>query len=638
MKLSLAILSVFSTGFAPVLKADNLSPILDSWHTADSGRYARIWATKAQETTERGGGAISSLTTWDFGDYAGVTVGDQPLPVYAGVQGISYSDDYVYIKSTGLATNTMGPWFLNAAQTTQFPSFPGNAAILYRFPRSTNYPANYAPATRTNTNVGTCGLFVDGVPLFNTSDTFSYDTSAGADQEPVNTNRGDGYWNRDAFINEGVTFDAGNAHQAMETFHYHASPAALRATLGDSVDYNPTVVYQGVGKASPYTENFNGHHSPIIAWVNDGLPMYGPYGFSDPTDPSSPIRRMISGYQMRDGSNGSTNLATTGRHTLPKWQVDQGIRTTTTIAASLYGPNVSDAFVLGHYMEDYDYKADRISDATGTAFVQYNSAAEQGEFDPDKHFDLNQYNVRFCVTPEFPEGTWAYFTSVEEDGTPAYPYNLASKYFGDPTVATGVTAIDEPVTAVFEGAAAKEPTLEATVNDNIVTVVWNLTEGGSYQISSSENLKTFTEGPEFTATTQRMIVHEGTTLKKFYQIEQTGLANYDTTAFSSAAGGGGPGGPGTGGGTPGTGTAATGFVFSFNDGPPQANLISNLKVGSVTGTIVSYNLTGPTGGTITISFNDSGFTPGSSHRATFNHTPPGSGAATATSTNSYTKP
>jgi hypothetical protein len=285
MKFSLAILSAFSIGFAPALKADNLSQNLASWHIADSGRYARIWATRAQETTERGGCAISSLTTWDFGDYAGVTVGDQPLPVYAGVQGISYSDDYVYIKSTGLATNTMGPWFLDAAQTTQFPSFPGNAAILYRFPRSTNYPANYAPATRKNTNIGTCGLFVDGVPLFNTSDTFSY----------------------------------------------------------------------------------------------------------------------------------------------------------------------------------------------------------------------------------------------------------------------------------------------------------------------------------------------------------------DTTAFSSAAGGGGPGGPGTGGGgTPGTGSAATGFVFSFADGPPQADLITNFKVGSVTGTIVSYNLTGPTGGTITISFNDSGFTPGSSYRATFNHTPPGSG--TATSTNSYTKP
>ena len=217
-------------------------PLIDSWHTADSGRYARIWASQDQEVDERQKGVRSSLKTWDSADYPRVRVGDQPMPVYAGVQGISYSEDYVYIKSTGLATNTMGPWFLNEAQTTDFPSFPGNAAILYRFPRSSGYPKNYAPATRTPTNVGTCGLFVDGVPLFNTSDTFSYDTSAGEDQEPTNQNRGDGYWNRDAFTNEGVTFDAGNAHQAMEQFHYHASPNALRSILGDSIDYNPAVV------------------------------------------------------------------------------------------------------------------------------------------------------------------------------------------------------------------------------------------------------------------------------------------------------------------------------------------------------------------------------------------------------------
>lgn len=85
--------------------------------------------------------------------------------MYAGVQGISHSSNYVYIKATGLATNTMGPWFLNAARTTPFPSFPGNAAILYRFPHTVSYPQNYAPASRTCTNIGTCGLFVDGVPF-----------------------------------------------------------------------------------------------------------------------------------------------------------------------------------------------------------------------------------------------------------------------------------------------------------------------------------------------------------------------------------------------------------------------------------------------------------------------------------------
>jgi len=621
-------------------------PLIDSWHTADSGRYARIWASQDQETDERQKGVRSSLKTWDSADYPGVRVGDQPMPVYAGVQGISYSEDYVYIKSTGLATNTMGPWFLNEAKTTDFPSFPGNAAILYRFPRSSGYPKNYAPATRTPSNVGTCGLFVDGVPLFNTSDTFSYDTSAGGDQEPTNQNRGDGYWNRDAFTNEGVTFDAGNAHQAMEQFHYHASPNALRSTLGDSVDYNPAVVYKGIGKASPYTENFNGKHSPILAWANDGLPMYGPYGYSDPSDATSEVRRMVSGYQKRDGTNGSTNLAETGRTTMPQWVVAQGVRTTRTLSSAFYGPNVSSAFTIGHYMEDYEYKGHLTSDVTNARFAQYSSAS-LGVFQSRWFFDLNEYNVRFCVTPEFPEGTWAYFTAVDDNGTPVYPYNLAWHYFGDPTVASGVTEIDETVIEVFTGAAEKGTQFEtATLADDTVTVIWNGIEGGAYQITESFDLKTWTTGPSFAADDQMITLTETGNLRKFYKIEQTGLADYDTTEFGTAAGGGGPGGGGPGGGgpgggadgTPGTGNPTDGFVFSFGDGPPQANLISNLKVGGVTGTVVSYNLNGPAGGTITISFNDDSFSSGTAYRATYLHSPPGAGTITATSTNGFTKP
>jgi len=623
---------------ALVTSSATAEPLLSSWHTAESGSYARIFATQEDEALERGGGAISSLTTWDSADYDGVIVGDQPLPVYAGVQGISYSDDYVYIKSTGLATNTMGPWFLNSAQTTTFPSFPGNAAILYRFPRVTDYPESYAPATRTPSNIGPSGLFVDGVPLFNTSDTFSYDTSAGGDQRPTNQNRGDGYWNRDAFTNEGVTFDAGNAHQAMEAFHYHASPVALRHTLGDSVDYHASVVYQGVGRASPYTENFNGQHSPIIAWANDGLPMYGPYGYGDPDDAMSDVRLMVSGYQKRDGSNGSSNLAATGRINFPRWVVSEGFRNSTAITAQFYGPAVSSTFVLGHYMEDYAYKG--------------HLGLTQGI-----DFDLNEQNVRYCVTPEFPGGTWAYFTSVKEDGTPIYPYNLAYNYFGDAARASGVTEIAETVTEVFGGAADIPLTLRGAKIDqenDEVTIVWNGKEGGQYELDTSTDLENWTvDAISLTATSGEVAVIESGISKKFYRIEQTDLATYDTTEFSTAAGGGpggpggggpgggGPGGGGPGGGggeTPGTGSPAAGFVFSFTDGPPMANLASNIKVGNVTGIVVAWAIDGPRGGTATISFSNSSFVSGQSYTASFVASPPGGAPRTSTSTNSYRKP
>lgn len=106
--------------------------------------------------------------------------------------------------------------------------------------------------------------------MFDSRDAFSYDTSAGQDDNPMAGGgvNGDGIWNRDAFINEGVTFDAGNAHQAGILSHYHANPTALRHLLGDSVAHDPN--------ANSYAENFNGAHSPIIGWVRDSYPVYGP--------------------------------------------------------------------------------------------------------------------------------------------------------------------------------------------------------------------------------------------------------------------------------------------------------------------------------------------------------------------------
>jgi hypothetical protein len=205
-------------------------------------------------------------------------------------------------------------------------------------------------------------------------------------------------------------------------------------------------------------------------------------------------------------------------------------------------------------------------------------------------------------------------------------------YFGDPTVASGVTEIGETVIDVFTGAAGKGTQFEtATLDDDSVTVVWNGIEGGVYQITESLDLKTWTAGPSFTAGDQLITLTETGNSRKYYTIERTGLADYDTSEFGTTAGGGT-------GGTPGTGNPTDGFVFSFADGPPQANLISNLKVGGVTGTVVSYNVNGPAGGTITISFNADSFSSGIAYRATYLHSPPGAGTVTATSTNWFTKP
>jgi hypothetical protein len=42
--------------------------------------------------------------------------------------------------------------------------------------------------------------------------------------------------------------------------------------------------------------------------------------------------------------------------------------------------------------------------------------------------DLDAHNGRFCVTPEFPNGTYAYFCTVSENRTPIFPYLVGNFY------------------------------------------------------------------------------------------------------------------------------------------------------------------------------------------------------------------
>ena len=112
-------------------------------------------------------------------------------------------------------------------------------------------------------------------------------------------------------------------------------------------------------------------HSPIIGWAYDGNPIYGSYGYSDPKNKNSAIRRLTSGYSL------DTN----------------------------YISNRPSGFAPGFFIEDYKFT---------------NSG------------DLDEYNGRFCITPEFPNGVYAYFATSIVDGNGntvgSFPYFIGNRY------------------------------------------------------------------------------------------------------------------------------------------------------------------------------------------------------------------
>ncbi len=471
-------------------------PQLTSWYTVNSSRYARIYENSANET------AGTTSTTWSRGS------GTQASPTYADVNEVSYSASWVYIRTTGLASHIMGPWYINAAKTTNFPNFPSNTSSIYRIPRTPTIPA-----TKTDTGLGATGRMVNGVSMFDSRDAFSYSNASATDATPTNGITGDGIWNRDGYHNEGVTFDPALAHQAGNNYHYHAQPIALRYQLGDHVDYNSTT--------NRYTESAAAvtQHSPILAWAADGLPVYGPYGYSDPTNASSGLRRMVSGFTLRNGTNGTAAISV--RQALPLWA--QRIQNKTTLTAAQYGPAISTNYLIGHYIEDFDYRGDLGQTQTTGSTI--------------RDFDLNEQNARFCVTPEFPSGTWAYFVTLYADGTPLFPYTTGRQYYGSPT--GGPTTISETVTTQFIGGANTPVTIATpSVSSPNVTLTWSAVEGGTYSVEASTNQSSWTTkatGLVATGTskasTYAMLSSSGT---EYGRVSRTALATYDAGGQTAA--------------------------------------------------------------------------------------------------------
>ena len=146
-------------------------------------------------------------------------------------------------------------------------------------------------------------------------------------------------------------------------------------------------------------------HSRILGFAFDGFPVYGSRGYAN-ADGSGGIARVRSSYRLR---------SITTRTTLPDGTV---------LPPPQYGPPVSATYPLGYYVEDFEFVG-------GLG-------------------DLDAYNGRVAVTPEYPGRTYAYYTTVDATGASAYPYAIGPLYYGvvvnDDVTSHGHVTITEPVT------------------------------------------------------------------------------------------------------------------------------------------------------------------------------------------------
>ncbi len=429
---------------------------LASWRTDLGGRYARVVETVTG----------SPVTTWPAVGLLD-TSGGQPVPAYADAQRVRYSTDFVYVDTSGLASHQMGPWYWTV--DTLFGNWSQAQGFVFKIPRT---PTELAEDVRVASGLGPQGAWVNGVAFFNQLDGAYYNTAAAIETHDAPADdfgsAPDKIWVRDAIPVEGPTFDKSNAHQPpFGQYHYHSNPLALRFQLGDNVEWsaakNQYVEITGTKK-----------HSPILGWARDGYPIYGPYGYTDCSGSGSTVAAMRSGYVLRDGTNGTTNLSTAGRKSIGKWAaalhklsaatVDAGGRVA--LAATNYGPGISTYFYLGRYNEDYEHLAD-LGKTPGT------------------DFDLDQSNGRTCRTPEFPNGTYAYYITIAQDGSAPYPYTVGRQFHGSPSGGLQTDAITETVAEYGKSVAAGDVQTKVTQVTGGRRIEWSTAEGSTYKVEAS---------------------------------------------------------------------------------------------------------------------------------------------------------
>lgn len=305
--------------------------------------------------------------------------------VLANVQTVQYSTNNVYISTHGIPAYITGPF------QDGNPSLAQDQNAIFKFPLNPTKNTG----TPTATTMGNIGVFINGVALFDYRDGVSWQNSSNSLKGGPLMGQGDNVWNRDAVVAERVGFDCAKAHPAMGNYHHHQNPSAFNLDLKKVSNVCDLYAADGL-YAIDSTK-----HSPLIGFAYDGFPIYGAYAYKN-TDGSGGIVRMKSSWSLRNITSRTTYY--TGQTVTP-------------------GPNVSTSYPLGYFKEDYQYNP------TSASTPDY----------------LDEHNGRFCVTPEYPEGIYCYFSTVDENWNSTYPYVVGPTFYGV-KVAAKVNQIGESVT------------------------------------------------------------------------------------------------------------------------------------------------------------------------------------------------
>ena len=239
-------------------------------------------------------------------------------------------------------------------------------------------------------------------------------------------------WNAH-FENSPISFgddQCGGHPEQTGQYHYHDTHFLdcwkQNSAMAGYNDYYGSTQFNGDNLRHP------DGHSKLVGFAFDGFPVYGPYAYDSPWDNLSGVRTMISSYSVKD-------VEAPGRPD--------------------YG-NDEDNPPAGSFIQDWEYL-----EGTG---------------------DLDVHNGRYCITPEFQNGTYAYFLTVDPDDieAPAFPYLIGTttREIIDAPVNSGANPVTPPPSGGGGGPAPVAPTLQFTLQPQSATA--NVGETATFTVQA----------------------------------------------------------------------------------------------------------------------------------------------------------
>lgn len=179
------------------------------------------------------------------------------------------------------------------------------------------------------------------------------------------------------FFSTYFQLDACGGEVIFDRSYRYSHGGFLKNCWNNELFINSSSYYKDSSFEDDYFRHPDGH-SKIVGFCFDGYPIYGPYAYIHPEQPASGVTLATSSYVPKQ----------TDDHRPPDWKFNNAVVIN----------NINYMLTTGAFVDDFDF-----FEGSGL---------------------LDQYNGRFSITPEYPEGVYAYYLTFTDStlSIPKYPY------------------------------------------------------------------------------------------------------------------------------------------------------------------------------------------------------------------------